>query len=415
MGLAIGRIEKEFIINNLIDKQLPVKIHGEKEEIKGTIVSFESEKILLKPEVPSITPDGSSVRAFFSYFGHTMTFETKLIKKDDESLHLQVPKGIYKNLQRKFERIPCPKDVKVSFTIADTKVELDFPKTEEYNPADTVEYSLTFDPDSIENLIRDFKQQAKFYAEENRIVMFREKKPETYEEQLIARLGKILYIPDTRGTIPEDKQVFEGRVISKDYIHSLEKTEEREDLFSSLEKIMIRRNNEGVHGFLYCPLVYHEYVVGYIALINSGSKNDPLEPEIVEYVYQFSRVLIFSLKKNGYFKGGRPVINTIEPEILDISASGLLFTSPEKRLKDLIMLYSDLSLSISLGPRRMTIGARVMRKFLDRNMLFFGMVFLDIKPEDFRFLFDFVYGRPFSERDEELWEGGAEPPKIEIT
>jgi hypothetical protein len=37
---------------------------------------------------------------------------------------------------------------------------------------------------------------------------------------------------------------------------------------------------------------------------------------------------------------------------------------------------------------------------------------MDIKPEDFRYLFEVVYGRSFTERDDRLWEGGAKPPEV---
>ena len=78
------------------------------------------------------------------------------------------------------------------------------------------------------------------------------------------------------------------------------------------------------------------------------------------------------------------------------------------------MLYTDLQLSITIGPRSMKIGGRVMRKFADRANSYFGLVFLDIKPEDFRFLYDSVYGKPFDPDEDEKWEGGAEPPKLEF-
>lgn len=414
MGLPVGRIEKEFVLNNILDKRLPVKIHGKKEEVPGTLTSVTEEELTVQLENQLSAEVNTEVRVFFSYYGHIMTFQSTILRKDEEIAVLRTPKGIYKNLQRKYERVPCPPEVNISFTIKDTKVELNFPKTEEYNPADLVEYSLTFDPASMEQLINEFNQQAKAYAGESRIVMFRDREPELYEEELIIKTGKILYIPQTKGMIPEELPVFEGRVISKDFIHSLENKTEREELFSNLEKLLIRRNNEGVHSFLYCPLIYHEYVVGYVALLNRGENRNAIEPDMVQYTHQFARVLVYSLKINGYFKSGKPVTSTIEPKVIDICASGLLFSHSDNRLKELIMLYTDLTLTIKVGPRKMTVPSRVMRKFSDRHSNYFGIVFLNLQPEDFRFLFDYVYGRPPSPEDDAFWEGGTKPPKVNL-
>ncbi len=414
MGTAIGRIEKEFVLKNLGDKKMPITIHGVKEEIHGLIQSCSDDELTILLDKPSESPYGAEVRVFFSYFGHVMTFETRILGKDEKSLTLKMPPGIYKNLQRKYERVPCPRELTVSFTIQDTKIELDYPKTEEYNPVDPPEYSLTFDPTSIDQLVQDFKSEAKAYASENQIVMFRGRMPETFEEKLITTTGKTLFIPTTQGGIPIDEPSDRYPIITVAFLRSNENKEEREEILTGLENIIIRRRNEGVHRIRYCPRIYHEYVAGYVGLINRGGNNAPIEPGAVDYVCQFASVLVYSLKMNGYFKGGKPALTTIAPEILDISASGLLFASPEKRLKDVITLYTDLALTISIGPRNMKVSARVMRKLSDRSNSYFGLVFLDIKPEDFRCLYDSIYGKPFDPELHEKWEGGAEPPKLDL-
>ena len=51
-----------------------------------------------------------------------------------------------------------------------------------------------------------------------------------------------------------------------------------------------------------------------------------------------------------------------------------------------------------------------MRRYEVEDMTYFGLQFMEIQPEDFRFLFDHVYGRPFTEKDDQLWEGGAKAP-----
>lgn len=104
-----------------------------------------------------------------------------------------------------------------------------------------------------------------------------------------------------------------------------------------------------------------------------------------------------------------------EPEIIDISASGLLFTHSEKKLSELLGLYGDIQLILKVGHRKLQILSRVMRKYEYYGQYFYGIQFLEIEPEDFRFLFEYVYGRPFTEEDDRLWEGGAKPPELNFS
>jgi hypothetical protein len=53
-----------------------------------------------------------------------------------------------------------------------------------------------------------------------------------------------------------------------------------------------------------------------------------------------------------------------------------------------------------------------MRKYKIKDIYFYGIQFLEVAPEDFRFLFEHVYGRPFADADDRFWEGGADPPEL---
>ena len=91
-----------------------------------------------------------------------------------------------------------------------------------------------------------------------------------------------------------------------------------------------------------------------------------------------------------------------------------LLSHPEKKLSELLGMYGDLKLVLKIGPRRMEIFSRVMRKYKTGGLYFYGIQFLEIEPENFRFLFDYVYGRPFSDDDDRFWEGGTEPPELDF-
>ena len=181
--------------------------------------------------------------------------------------------------------------------------------------------------------------------------------------------------------------------------------DEMEELLSDMKK-------NGLYSVLYCPLLYHEYTVGYIYLYNE--KNKKIETETLEYVYQFSKILAWVLDKNDYFSGGKTVSQEFKSQIVDISASGLLFADNSESLHDALNIYTDLDIELRIGQRKMKIFSRVMRKYPHKGMTFYGIQFMEINPEDFRYLFEFVYGRVFTEDDSSLWEGGSRPPTLEL-
>ena len=153
-------------------------------------------------------------------------------------------------------------------------------------------------------------------------------------------------------------------------------------------------------------------MIGCIILEVWSDSKETLDDDVLEYVFQFSKILAYSLKLNGYFNKSNEVTAEYTTGIVDISASGLLFVNPSRELSLALTLYSDLELELKLKERTMTLGTRVMRKYTGKQTIYYGVQFLEIKPEDFRYLFDYVYGRTFNEYDDSLWEGGADPPVL---
>ncbi|MCK5201731.1 MAG: PilZ domain-containing protein, partial [Spirochaetales bacterium] len=179
-----------------------------------------------------------------------------------------------------------------------------------------------------------------------------------------------------------------------------------------IEVLLKKKRESGIFAELYTPVIYHEYAIGYIRLANNSTRKQAFTNKTLNFAREFARILAFSLEKQGYFSGAELKESKYLPEIIDISASGLLFTHPEKKLSEIMGLYGDLKLILKIGSRKMEMFSRVMRKYKANDIFFYGIQFLEIVPEDFRFLFDYVYGRPFSDDDDRLWEGGAEPPEL---
>ncbi len=416
MGTKIGRIEQEFILNNLVEKNIPLELQIRKVHIEGVLLSVEEKDISFSSSDSQINElkTGDEVTLFFSFYSSTMTFICK-VTGEGNPVKLKLTGDIYKNLKRKYIRVNPDGEVSLTFTLQNAKVILDFPQTQEYESFDSEVFSEDFEFANIETLIRDFKNKAAEISSENSIVMFRSKRPETFEEKLITETGKCLFIPDTEsGKLPEKRSKLSGMIITSALFLNSNGTE-KVFLGKNLRQVdtYIRAKYEkGINAEIYCPIVYHEYVVGYIYLVNLKNRLVVFTEDVLTFCKEFSRVLAYALDRNGYFSDKVQKESIFEPEIIDISASGLLFTHSEKKLSELLGLYGDIQLILKVGHRKLQILSRVMRKYEYYGQYFYGIQFLEIEPEDFRFLFEYVYGRPFTEEDDRLWEGGAKPPEL---
>ncbi len=417
MGSQISRIEKEFVLNTVLDKQMELRLHGNQVEGRGQIERIDEDTIVVSTasHAEERYSPGSSLRVYFSYYGHVMTFISKVRTADASSIRIDYPDAVHKNLERKYVRVPAPSNSTVSFSIQETKVELSFPKTEEYDPVELPDVDADFDMDNLETLVDQFRENAKKYADTNKIIMFRERRPSGLEEQLIAQSGKILFIPNTAGRFPENDYQIGGKIITRAMLLQNDRMDLDEDISQDrLPALLSEKRKSGIRAELYCPIIFHEYVVGYVYLSQKKQDKKVFDHDLLDYTYQFSKVLAYTLKTTGYFKGQIPDEGEHTGEIIDISASGLLFASSSQRLQDLLTLYTDLDLTLTFGDRVMRVVGRVMRTFESKDMYYFGIQYMEIKPEDFRYLFELVYGRAVTSEDEELWEGGTEPPELDL-
>ena len=404
MGSSIGRIEREFIIKALDENKLALNLHGLRKQAEVVVLNYEDEEfveVYSKDRNLDNFQSGEKVRLFFSYYGHVMTFNSKIIECNEEKARLTYPENILKNLQRKYERVHPPTGVELNFTVDNVKVELQFPESERFARLEDFSRDDTFDTSSLNNLINEFREIIKGHSDGNKIIMFRDKSPETMEEELVAKTGRVFFMQSIYEGMSAPETEREIPLLDKELLNA----DEIETIKSDMKKM-------GLYSVLYCPILYHEYTVGYIYLYNE--KNKKIGIDTLEYVHQFSKILAWLLNKNNYFSGGEEKAMDFKSQIIDISASGLLFADESEQLSDVLSIYTDIDLELTIEDRSMVISSRIMRKYHNKKMKFYGVQYMDIKPEDFRHLFEFVYGRDFTEDDSRLWEGGSRPPTLEF-
>ncbi|HEY9593384.1 MAG TPA: PilZ domain-containing protein [Spirochaetia bacterium] len=417
MGTEVGRIEKEFVFKSLVDSHAECDLHGTRREFRCVFAAADGERLTLVPVTGSLDgfSTGEEIRVFFYLKNNYHTFTAHVLELSPAQVVLEQPPGVYKNLQRKFERVKMKQSIDVSFSIHGTKVELNFPKSERFNPVEPLE-SDTFDPARIQEVVKAFRLKMETLASDTKIIMLRDKMPRSWEEKTLVRLGKSLWIPSTDEDFPSRDPFPDERVITKSELMKLEEEAGSQPyvITSKLGNILYEKTKADIVAELWCPLLYNEYVVGYVHVWNSSARRERIGKELVEYVQQFAKVLCYSLVANGYFEVEKGNERRYEGPIIDMSASGLLFAHTSPDLVRDLLVHTDLEVTIRIDKRTLTIGSRVMRKFRDAEYAYFGLLFLQIEQQDFEFLFQYLYGKPFDPSTEGRWEGGAPPPPLDI-
>jgi hypothetical protein len=419
MGTEVGRIEKEFVFKSLVDEGTPCDLHGSRKEFRCRFSGVTDQRLEMSPvegKLEGIEP-GDEIRVFFYLKNNNHTFASHVLEVSGEKIVVEHPPGVYKNLQRKFERVKLASAIDVSFSLHGTKVELNFPKSDRFSPVAPPEESATFDPKRIQEVVKTFRIRMETLASDNKIMMLRDKMPRSWEEKTIVRLGKCLWIPLTAEDFPMRDPFPDDRVITKGDLIRLEEDSGSQPyvITSKLGNILYEKTKKDIVSELWCPVLYNEYVVGYVHVWNTSARRERISREIIEYVQEFAKVLCYSLVTNGYFKMENSTARRYEAPIIDMSASGVLFAHTSADLIRELLVHTDLELTLKLEKRTMQIGARIMRKFKDAENSYFGVLFLRQDPEDFPFLFQFLYGKPFDPSLEGTWEGGAPPPPLDLS
>jgi hypothetical protein len=419
MGTEVGRIEKEFVFKSLVDDKIPCDVHASRREFSCRFSGVGDDRLEMAPvegKLEGLLP-GEEVRVFFYLKNNYHTFATRVVEMFPDRVVVEQPPGVYKNLQRKFERVKQKGVIDVSFSLHGTKVELNFPKSDRFSPVEPLEEDVTFDPKRIQEVVKTFRVKAETLVSDNKIVMLRDRMPRSWEEKTIVRLGKSLWIPSTGEDFPSRDPFPDERVITKSELIALEEEAGSAAyvITSKLGNILYEKSKKDIISELWCPVLYNEYVVGYVHVWNTSDRRERISRDLIEFVQQFAKVLCYSLVTNGYFKVENSTERRYEAPILDLSASGLLFAHTSPELIRELLVHTDLDLTLRLGSRTIPVGGRIMRKFRDAENTYFGLLFLRLEQADFQYLFHYLYGKEFDASFEGKWEGGAPPPPLDMS
>ena len=402
MATPIKRIEKDFLLKTLYDEQIPVMyIKGQTQYIL-TVEKPTKGQMFFKVDRPieGIKPR-KKLELIFDYRGQIIIFTVEVSTFKDDHVVTDEPESLYKNLSRSFSRVTTPPDLQVQFTFLGDRYSLSYPKISEYENEEPGDLVKSLDPRNLGGLIEQMESWIKVYASGYKLVIFKDAKPVTTEERVVAETGKSLFLSSTTETLPKDDPYPKKRLITEDtFKRYLESTGvDMQFVNDAYAKFIRQKYTSGIISDLYVPVLFQEYVIGYIHIWINKEGILPFDYGVIDTLYQFSKILASSLKINGYFEPGKLKNDPFEGKIIDISASGLLFTYPNSVFASTLMPDNELSVQLKAPRRIVNAKARIVRRYKDNVQGYFGCRFLDMEPEDLRFLFEYIYGKPFTDTD----------------
>ncbi|MCL2180410.1 MAG: PilZ domain-containing protein [Treponema sp.] len=409
MATPVGRIEKEFLFKALFEEKLPVMYVKDRHEYILTLQKPAGAELVFLSDKPlGKMKHGFKLELLFNYRGQVIDFAAEVTSQPDDLIVCKAPDTLFKNLDRNYLRVDIPSDLKILFTFRGDRYNLSFPKVMEYENIMADELVRNLDPGNLSGLVKQITASLKNFADGYKIVNFKDKKPDTMEERIVSETGKTLYIPSTSGLLPKTDPYPRKRIITEElFKRYLESTGVGAAyLDDNCARILRNKFEDGIFSDAWVPILFHEYVIGYIHVWTEKKERLPFDFSVLDTVYQFAKVLAFSLKENGYFERGKMQNEPFEGRIFDISASGLLFAYPlGTTLLSTLLIDAELTVTIEAPYRTISVVARIVRRFKDKSMTYFGCRFINMAPEDMRFLFEHLYGRPIDESDNVFLSG----------
>ena len=408
MATPIKRIEKDYLLKSLYDERIPIMY------LKGQI-----QHILMaeKPSRGQMTfrtdrpIEGLKVHRklnlMFDYWGQVIMFSVVVSSIKDDCITTNEPELLYKDLDRSFSRVSVPPNLQVQFTFLGDRYSLSYPKITEYENDEQESLIKTLDPKNLSGLIDQMASWIKNYASSYKLVIFKDTKPSTIEERLVAKTGKCFYLPSTSEAFPKEDHGPVKRLITEELFRLyLESTGVPHDsLDDACAQFLKEKHESGIFSELWVPILFQEYVIGHIHIWSDTAEKPPLDSEVIDTLYQFAKILAYSLKINGYFEAGKIQNDSFEGKIIDISASGMLFTYPISSLASKLVPATELSVQLKAPRRVVNTKATIVRRYRDNTQGYFGCRFINTEPEDLRFLFEFIYGKPFTGMEAAFFSG----------
>ncbi|MDR0374450.1 MAG: PilZ domain-containing protein [Treponema sp.] len=416
MSTQIKRIEKEYFLSKLAAEQIPVIYIFNRQDyvLKVDKISTKEIEFVMEKPVEGLV-ENKKINLMFDYKGLSISFSTEVKNIREDVVTATIPDALYKNLARSSQRIAVPTDLQIKLMSLEDRYSLPFPKAAAFEPLDSSAVLPGIDPQNFNAIVANMIQAAKSYTDGCKIIYYNTAvQPDKTEERIVAESGKTLFIPSSVAQFPEtfaSEKRFITKAAFKRYFESVGAGVGFLD--QTLAQFLKAKEDEGILSALWIPFLFQEYVVGYIYLWRSNHMADrredklPFSEEFAEKIYQYGKCIVFSLERRGYFEAGRMKDRVINGKVADISASGLRFAVPNSFVFQSLQPGVELAVSLKAPQRTIDVKMKIRRRYKEGSLVYLGCSFVDITPDDSRFLFEFIYGKPANPITENFLAGNV--------
>lgn len=408
MAVQVKNLEREFLLTAAMRERSPILMSAGGGEWTVKIIALDQNVISLAHDVPlNLQKKGASYDFRYAVRDQNIAFKAEIVEPGEKRCGISMPLKMYKNLNRRFIRIPPPGDLHASFAFAGVRYDLNFPPSDAYNPLREPEPSPDFDPSDLRGLMAEFDSKALAVASDRGIIMFKDRKPESVEEQLVASSGRCFYMPTNRSGLPKSDPFAERTILTRDDFikHFIEEGMEPSFAENEVSRLERAKRSSGVISELLVPILFQNYAIGYASIVNRRDDKPAFDLAVIETFVAFARIFSWSLKLHGYFKDAPTLETDVKPLVVDISAGGLLFMSEDIRMIQTLKEGSSVSVRLVAKKRTIDASGSIRRLYTGGEEGYFSIEFQQMAPEDFRFLFEYLYGRAFTDEDSDSIEG----------
>jgi hypothetical protein len=327
-------------------------------------------------------------------------FSVEVSSIKDDHIITGEPEFLYRNLERSFSRVSAPTDLQARFTFIGDRYSLSCPRVTDYENDNFGELATSMDPRDLRGIIEQIEAWLMSFTSGHKIVMFKDAELPLHliEEKIISETGKALLLPSSHGSYPVEDPYPQKRIITEElfkrYLESI--GIDRAYLEETRARFVRNKFEQGIFSDIWVPIRFHEYVIGYIHSWINEKEKMPFDYGTLDNLYQFTRILVNSYKVNGYFESGKLNNEPFGGKIIDISASGLLFSYPNSHLASALLPDRELAVNLKAPRRTVNAKARIIRRYRDNIQKYLGCCFMDMEQEEFNFLFEYIYGKPFT-------------------
>jgi hypothetical protein len=408
MATPVKNIEKEFMLRVLYEEDIPVIYLKDRIEHLFFLKKPAREDLFFQTDKPiRDVKVKDRIDLMFDYLSRTIVFTAEILQIKDQEITCAIPDFLYKDVDRSYSRVSVPSEMQVQFTFLGERYNLSFPKVTEYETGDGGDFLQNSDPKSLAGLIEQMAAWIKNFASAYRLVLFKDTKPSTVEERIISETGKTLFLPSTKDGFLQNDPFPQKRIITENMFRRyLESTGiGLAFIGNACARFLKTKTDNGTLSDAWIPILFHEYVIGYIHIWNNVEGRPPFDYTMIDVLYQFAKVLAYSLKINGYFEEGKVENDYFEGKVIDISASGLLFAYPHSESASALHPESKLTVRIITPQRSITTEAIIVRRFKDKSQGYYGCQFEKMDPQDLGYLFESIYGKPLTDLDAKFLSG----------